>query len=127
MNQYKCKVNVRLLRTRGEEEPRKMYCGGKIFIDHGSSKIDVFQQVSLGASDNIRRKDIYKQKYEEVGVKIKKYRSDNGFYKSTAFKYNTAARGQLFNFSRVGTYGQNGVAERGIQTVVNSARTMMLH
>ena len=27
----------------------------------------------------------------------------------------------------VGVHGQNGVAERGISTVVNSARTMMLH
>ena len=126
-DQYKCKVKGRLPNTRGKEDHHKIFCGRTIFLDHGSSKIDVCQQVSLGASDNIRSKDIYKQKYEEVGVKIKKYRSDNGFYKSAAFKYNTAARGQLFNFLRVGTYGQNGVAERGIQTVVNSARTMMLH
>ena len=31
------------------------------------------------------------------------------------------------SFSGVGAHGQNGVAERAIQTTVNSARTMMLH
>ena len=31
------------------------------------------------------------------------------------------------SYSGVGAHGQNGVAERAIQTVVTSARTMMLH
>ena len=31
------------------------------------------------------------------------------------------------SYSGVGVHQQNGVAERGISTVVNSARTMMLH
>ena len=31
------------------------------------------------------------------------------------------------SYSGVGSHGQHGVAERGISTVVNSARTMMLH
>ena len=30
-------------------------------------------------------------------------------------------------YSGVGAHGQNGVAERAIQTIVHSARTMMLH
>ena len=34
---------------------------------------------------------------------------------------------QQVRFSGVSTGHQNGVAERGIQTVVNMARTMMLH
>ena len=31
------------------------------------------------------------------------------------------------SYSGVGAHGQNGVAKRAIQTVVTSARTMMLH
>ena len=48
-------------------------------------------------------------------------------YKSKAFKDDLDLRGQTMSFSGVGVYQQNGVAERGIPTVVISARTMMLH
>ena len=43
------------------------------------------------------------------------------------FKDDIAKRNQQLIFSGVGAHGQNGVAERDIGTVVNSARTMMLH
>ena len=48
-------------------------------------------------------------------------------YKSKAFKDDLELRGQSMSFSGVGVHQQNGVAERSISTVVNSARTMMLH
>ena len=104
-----------------------MYCGGTLFNDHASSKIDVYHQVSLGASDTIRSKELYEQKAEEVGVKIQSYRGDNGVYKSKAFKDDLVRRGQTMTFSGVGAHAQNGVAERWIRTVVNSAKIMMLH
>ena len=33
----------------------------------------------------------------------------------------------MMSFSGVGVYGHNGVAERGVYTVLNTARTMMLN
>ena len=33
----------------------------------------------------------------------------------------------MMSLSGVGDHGKNGVTERAIHTVVNSARTMMLH
>ena len=80
-----------------------------------------------GGSDTIRSKDVYKQKSEKVGVNIKNSGVDNGVYKSTVSKDEIATRRQSFSFSGVGTHGQNKIAERGIQTAVNSTRTMMLH
>ena len=116
------KLKEGFLTQGGKEEPHKMYCGGTIFVDHRSSKMDVLHQVLFGVSDTIRSKDIHEPKSEEVVVKIKKYRGDNGIYKSTEFKSKIAARVQLFGFSVV-----NRVAKRGIQTVVNSARIVILH
>ena len=104
-----------------------MYCGGILFNDHVSSKINVFRQFSLGASDTIRSKSTYEQRAANVGVKILAYRGDNDVYKSQDFKDDLARRGQTMTYSGVGVHQQNGVAERGIPTVVNSARTMMLH
>ena len=104
-----------------------MYCEGTLFNDHTSSKIDVFHQVFLGESDTIRSKGIYEQRAEDVGVKILAYRGDNGIYKSKEFKDDLAKRGQTIAYSGLGTYAQNGVAERGVATVVISARAMMLH
>ena len=64
-DQYECRVKGRLPNTRGQEDPAKMYCGGTLFNDHASSKIDVFHQVSIGASDTLRSKGEFEQKAEE--------------------------------------------------------------
>jgi len=60
-DQYECRVKKMLPNTRWRKDPQKMYCGGTLFNDHGSSKIDVFHQVSLGASDTGRSKNLYEQ------------------------------------------------------------------
>ena len=65
---YTCRVKGRLTNTRGQEDLAKIYCGGTLFNDHASSKIDVYHQVSLGASNTIRSKGLYKQQAEEVEV-----------------------------------------------------------
>ncbi len=126
-DQYECRIKGRLPNTRGKEDPQKMYCGGTLFSDHASSKINVFHQVSLGATDTVRSKNLYEQESAEMGVKVSTYRGDNGVYKSKEFKEDLLTRNQSMTYSGVGVHGQNGVAERGISTVVNSARTMMLH
>ena len=59
-----------------------MFCGGTLFNDHVSSKIDVFHQVLLGASDIVRSKILHEQQTAEMGTSILKYRGDNGIYKS---------------------------------------------
>ena len=87
----------------------------------------MFHQVSLGATDTVRSKGLYEQEAADMGVEILSYRGDNGVYKSKKFKDDLLIRHQTMTYSGVGVHGQNGVAERGISTVVNSARTMMLH
>ena len=55
------------------------------------------------------------------------YRGDNGVYKYNAFKEDIVKRKQTLTLSGVEMHGQNGTAERSIGTIVNAARTMMLH
>ena len=42
IDQYECRVKGRLPNTKGKEDPHKILCGGTIFVDHGSSKTDIF-------------------------------------------------------------------------------------
>ena len=83
-------------------------------MDHATSKIDVYHQVSLGGSDTVRNKELYGQKAKEYGVKIQSYRGDNGVFKYQVFQEDIKKRDQLLTFSGVGTHGQNGVVERSI-------------
>ena len=86
-----------------------------------------YNQFSLWASDTIRAKEIYKAQPNEMGIEVKKYHGDNRIYKSKLFKDDLERQHQTMTYSGVGAHGQNGVAERAIQTVVNSTRTMMSH
>ena len=104
-----------------------MYCGGTLLSDHTSYKINVFHQVSLGAADTIRSKNLYEQEAADVGVRVLSYRGDNGVYKCKEFKEDLLTWHQTMSYSGVGVHGQNRVAEGSISTVVNSARTMILH
>jgi hypothetical protein len=61
------------------------------------------------------------------GVVIQGYRGDNGVFKTKEFLHELDVRAQTIEFSGVGAHHQNGVAERAIRTVVESARMMMLH
>ena len=71
-----------------------MYSGGTVFVDHSSSTIIIYNQVSLGASDNVRSKELYELWAAEHGVSGKFYRGDNGVYKTKMFKEDLALRHQ---------------------------------
>ena len=61
------------------------------------------------------------------GVKVKRYRADNGVYAYKRFKAACNAQGQKLSLCGVNAHWQNGIAERSIRTVVEKARTMLLH
>ena len=85
-DQYECRVKGRLPNTRCKEDPQKMFCGGTIFVDHASGVINVHHQVSLGALDTVRGKELHELWASEHGVSVKSYRGDNGVYKCQLFK-----------------------------------------
>ena len=104
-----------------------MYSGGTIFVDHATQYIDLHCQVFLGGSDTIRSKELHELKASEHGIQVKTYHGENGGFKSKIFKDDINKGNQHLTLSGVGAHGQNGVAERAIGTVVNSAWTIMLH
>jgi hypothetical protein len=62
------------------------------------------------------------------GVKdeVEHYHADNGIFTSNGFKDKVKKCGQSITFCGVGAHHQNGVAERRIQDLSDSARSMLL-
>ena len=63
----------------------------------------------------------------EYEIPVKSYRGDNSVYKSVLFKEDLEQKHQKMSYSGMGSHSQNVVTERTIQTLITSARTMMLH
>lgn len=127
VDQYESSVRGRLPSTRGREPPQQQYCGGTLFIDHASGRMFIEHQVTLSASKTILSKRLVEQEARSCGIEIDQYHTDNGIFKSKAFDAELLDHRQGTDRSGVGAHHQNGRAERGIQTVQNMARTMLLH
>ena len=117
----------RLYSSRGRTDSKDMFHGGSIFSDHASGYIQVRHQVSLNAEESIKAKVNYERDAANYGVFVKAYHTDNGVFTSKDFMGHLIERHQNIRFSGAGAAHQNGVAERGIKTVVDMARTMLIH
>ena len=126
-DQYEFIVKGRLPYTKVKEDPHKMLCGGTLFVDHASSYVKIFNQLSLGDADKVRSKETYEHESVELGISIKQYHGDNGVYKSQLLMDDLDKRHQTVSMSGVGAHEKNGVSERAVQTLVGSARKMILH
>ena len=102
------------------------YCGGTIFVDHASGLVKVYFQINLTAAETLKSKRKFEQFAGEHGVQVKSYHSDNGVFDSAEFKSEMKVLGQTVTFSGPGAHHMNGCAERGIQTIVSGARTMLV-
>jgi hypothetical protein len=127
VDHYQTAQPGRLYSSRGSTDKSDMFHGGAIFVDHASGYVALRHQVSLSTTDTIKAKVDFERFAYHDGVYIQQYHTDNGVFNAKDFLKELIDSQQQVRFSGVGTGHQNGVAERGIQTVVNMARTMMLH
>lgn len=126
-DQFVSSVPGRLATSFGKEQAHEMMTGGTVFVDDASGYFHVENQVSLSAPETIRSKRRFERMALQGGVPILGYRGDNGIYRSHEFSNELARLGQTIQFSGVGAHHQNGIAERAIRTITNSARSMLLH
>lgn len=127
IDQYYSKVLGRLQHTFGKEKGKDRLTGGTIFVDHASGYISIHNQVSLRVGETLQGKHAFERYARSFGVKIQSYRADNHPFSAAEFVKDLDTLDQNLTFSGVGAHHQNGVAERGLQTVVSWARTMMMH
>ena len=126
-DQFISSVPGRLPNTYGRETDSQKYVGGTVFIDEASGFTFLENQVSVNANETIKAKNRFEREASRFGVRIQGYRADNGIYRSEDFMNALKQKGQTIQFSGIGAHHHNGIAERTIRTISNSARAMMIH
>jgi hypothetical protein len=96
-----------------------------VFVDHHSRLSYVYLQHSTGDEERLKAKNAFKAYARANGVTIKHYHADNGIFAANKWLANVKAAKQSITFCGVGAL-QNGVAEKRIRDLQESARTMML-
>ena len=101
------------------------YC--TFWVDHHSHFVYVTMHESKKAEELLHSKHEFKDFATTYGVSIKNIRADNGVYTAKMIFDSCLKKQQRLTFCTVGAHWQNGMAERFIGTIVQRARTILLH
>ena len=98
-----------------------------VFVDHYSRLDFVYLQESTSADETIEAKNAFERFAAQRGVTIRHYHADNGIFASNGFREAVRQSGQTISFCGVGAHHQNGIAERRIQDLTQTARSQLAH
>ena len=87
----------------------------------------VHLQETLTANDTLQAKEAFEWHCESFGIKVRQYHANNGRFAERAFINDVQRQGQTIPYCGVNAHFQNGIAEKQIQDLQDSAQTMMLH
>jgi hypothetical protein len=83
--------------------------------------------LQCSAIDTIKGKQAFEKFAHARGVRVEHYHANNGIFASNGFKDEVKKCGQSITFCGVGAHHQNGVTERRIQDLSDSAQSMLAH
>ena len=112
--------------ARGQPTTNR-YRGASVFADHASGFTYVHLHQALTTQETLDAKHAFERVAHQHAVRIMHYHCDNGHFADRAFLDDVRKAGQTITFCGVGTHHQNGVAERCIRDITESARTMLWH
>jgi len=104
---------------------RYRYCN--LWIDHSTRFVFPTFNETKHATELVASKTHFEAFAAKFHVKIKRIRADNGVYSAGLFQQSCELLGQDLSFCAVGGHWQNGVAERHIGLLTQTARTLLLH
>ena len=112
--------------TRGQ--PTTSHCrGASVFADHVSSFTYGHLHQAMTTQKTIDAKHAFERIAEQHAICIRHYHCDNGHFADSAFMDDVHKAGQTITICGVGAHHQNGVADRHIHDITESAQTMLLH
>lgn len=86
-----------------------------------------YLQKGATAAETVEAKDAFEQYAVSNAVKVTHYHADNGIFADNLFRKAVHDSHQTISFCGVNAHWQNGIAERRIRELQDSARTMMIH
>lgn len=111
--------------SKGKPTTKRFYFA-TVFIDHFSG-LDYVHLHERNTGDDILQAKLAFERYSySHGVTIKHYHCDNGRFAETSFRDACMASNQTVTFCGVNAHHQNGIAERRIKDLRDSARSMIL-
>jgi len=105
----------------------KKYRYATFWVDHHSRYVHVTMHKSKKAEELLRSKNDFEDFAARYGVRLKNIRADNGVYTAKTIQSSCMKQQQNLSFCAVGAHWQNGIAQRFIGTIVQQARTLLLH
>ena len=97
------------------------YSGASVFADHASGFTYVHLHQAMTTQETIDAKHAFERIAEQHAVRVKHYHCNNGRFADRAFIDDVRKAGQTITFCGVGAHHQNGVAERRIRDITESA------
>ena len=127
MDQFQSALPGPLYHSKGCTDATDIFHDGFIFVDHESGYINIRNQVTFSSDEIVKARLLYERDAANYGVCIQAYHTDNGMFTSKDFINALIEKGQHIRFSGAGDAHQNGASECGIKTVIQTARTMLIH
>ncbi len=106
---------------------KKRYRCATVFVDHYSCLCFVHLQIDNSLVKTVATKHAFETFAAEHGIKIQHYHCNNGHFSDNAFKQACHEQRQQCTFCGVNAHFQNGIAERSIRDLLESACKQLLH
>jgi hypothetical protein len=100
---------------------KKCYTVATVLVDHYSRLKYIHLVTKLTSEETIEAKQAFKHFAEQH------YHCDNGQFADNVFKNSCSAKGQQLTFCGVNAHFQNGIAEKAIRDLQESAQKQLLH
>ena len=106
---------------------KERYKVATVYVDQATRVGYIYLQKSTGAEETLEGKQAFEQWAATHGVTIRAYHADNGIFKAHKWVRACQEARQPLTFASAGAHHQNGLAERRIRELQDSARTMLIH
>ena len=105
----------------------RRYRAATIFVDHFSRLRYVHLMQTLTSEETYAAKLAFERFAKQHGVTVQHYHADNGRFADNMFINACEQQRQQLTFCGVNAHFQNGIAERSIRDLTESARKQLLH
>jgi hypothetical protein len=106
---------------------KKRYTAATVFVNHYSKLKYIHLMTKLNSEETMEAKQAFEHFAEQHGICILHYHCNNGGFADNAFKNSCSAKGQRLIFCGVNAHFQNGIAEKAIRDLQESAQKQLPH